>query len=82
VFKIIHPSACDQHLFPLSQNLTEVLMPHDEYEQAFERCVHCGDYTVWKVQGIPVCRSCQNGLEADPKPLGRDKSTGASNGKN
>jgi hypothetical protein len=41
-------------------------MSLDKHERRFERCVHCGVYTIWKVKGFPICRSCAKQLEADP----------------
>jgi len=43
-------------------------MPHDEYEFLFEKCIHCGVYTVWMIDGIPVCRACAKELAAGPDP--------------
>jgi hypothetical protein len=38
-------------------------MPHDEYDYLFEKCVHCGVDTVWKIDGVPVCRACAKEFE-------------------
>jgi hypothetical protein len=43
-------------------------MAHDEYERRFEKCIHCGVYTVWQINGVPVCRSCATEREANRNP--------------
>ena len=52
-------------------------MPHDEYEFLFEKCIHCGVYTVWMIDGIPVCRACAKELEADLDPFSLELSCGS-----
>jgi hypothetical protein len=41
-------------------------MAFDEFERLFEKCIHCGMHTIWKIDDIPVCRACAKELEADP----------------
>jgi len=43
-------------------------MAHDEYERRFEKCIHCGVYTVWQINGVPVCRSCVKERKANRNP--------------
>ena len=43
-------------------------MPYDEFERLFEKCIHCGMHTIWKIDGVPVCRSCAKQLETNPDP--------------
>jgi hypothetical protein len=49
------------------QTIRKNMNSHNEQKdnREFEKCVHCGVYTIWKVKGVPVCRSCAKQLEAD-----------------
>jgi len=52
-------------------------MPYDEFERLFEKCIHCGMHTIWKIDDIPVCRACAKELEADLDPFSLDLSCGS-----
>jgi len=43
-------------------------MAYDEFERLFKKCICCGTHTIWRVQGVPVCKACALALETDPDP--------------
>jgi hypothetical protein len=62
-----------QHLLYFAKSTREVAMPYDEFERLFEKCIHCGMHTIWKIDDIP----CAKELEADLDPLSLEQSCGS-----